>query len=217
MVNTETGNQRYHRLMSEQLPSGPPSPSGTGGFPTSRGQFPGAAAGPPPWPSTPPPRQSRALTFATLAIALIATVLAIVGWFRPSTAPPPPRSTSPTYTDQHIADAKTRACNALTLVNKAAIANSGSGAPPQQSADPAMAEARAADSRLSVIAGAWYLRDHLSPATPQDVTTAIQHLSEVALDLGQGYLAGAQNNDPAQADLIKEGNSAFKHALELCK
>jgi hypothetical protein len=124
---------------------------------------------------------------------------------------------APTYSQQQIADAKTRACTALALVNKAAIANSGSGAPPQQSADPAMAEARAADSRLSVISGAWYLRDHLGPATPQDVTAAIQHVSEVALDLGQGYLAGAQNNDPAQADLIKEGNSAFKHALELCK
>jgi hypothetical protein len=80
-----------------------------------------------------------------------------------------------------------------------------------------MAEAQAADSRLSIIAGGWYLRDHLDPATPQDLTAAMQHVSEVALDLGQGYLAGAQNKDPAQAELIKEGNSAFKHALDLCK
>jgi hypothetical protein len=217
MVNTGFGHQRYHLPMSETPPSGPSHGQGASGFPpapASSGYRPGPAA--PPWP-TAPPIPSRWPTFAALVIALVAVALAIVGWFRPSPPPAPAHPASPTYTEQQTSDAKARVCSALDVVNKGALLHSGTSAPPQQSNDPAMAEAQAADSRLSIIAGGWYLRDHLSPATPQELTTAIQHLSEVALDLGQNYLAGAQNKDPAQADLIKEGNSAFAHALELCK
>jgi hypothetical protein len=205
--------------MAETPPGGPSYGQSASGFPGAPGQFSGAPGGPPSWPSSAPRGASRLLTFASLGISVIATVLAIVGWFRPvhTAAPAAGPSGGPTYTEQQISDAKTRACTALNLVNKAAIQNSGSGAPPQQSSDPAMAEAKAADSRLSIISGAWYLRDHLGPAVPQDLASAIQHLSEVALDLGQGYLAGAQNSDPAQAELIKEGNAGFKRALELCK
>jgi hypothetical protein len=80
-----------------------------------------------------------------------------------------------------------------------------------------MAEAQAADARLAIIAGGWYLRDHLDPATPPTLADAIKHVSETMLDLGANYLAGARNADPAQSALIKEGNSGFAHALELCK
>lgn len=80
-----------------------------------------------------------------------------------------------------------------------------------------MAEAQAANARLAIISGAWYLRDHLDPATPSTLSDAIRHLSGIMLDLGANYLAGARNDDPAQSALIKEGNSAFSHALELCK
>jgi hypothetical protein len=108
-------------------------------------------------------------------------------------------------------------CTALDTVNKAASLHSGTGPQAQASSDPTMAEAQAANARLSIIAGGWYLRDHLDPATPPAIAAAIQHLSEIMLDLGENYLAGAQNEDPAQSDLIKQGNSAFAHALELCK
>jgi hypothetical protein len=189
---------------------------GTSGFPPAPTGF---QSGPPAWQPAPPKEQSRGLTYVALAVAVIATVLAVVGWFRPTPPPPPPAAhpSTPTYTEQQIADAKTRACTALDLVNKGAVLHSGTGAPPQQSSDPAMAEAQAADSRLSIIAGGWYLRDHVGPATPPDLKSTIEHLSDVALDMGQNYLAGAQNNDSAQANLIKEGNSTFAHALELCK
>lgn len=169
------------------------------------------------WQPAPPRGQPRGLTYIALGVAVIATVLAVIGWFRPAPPPAPAHAVAPTYSEKQIADAKTRACRALEVVNKGAVLHSGTGAPAQQSGDPAMAEAQAADSRLSIIAGGWYLRDHLAPATPPDLKSTIEHLSEVALDMGQNYLAGVQNNDAAQAALIKEGNSTFARALELCK
>lgn len=202
--------------MSETPSSGPPA-QGASGFPAAPpAGFPAAPAGPPPWPPA-PPKSSRWLTFVALAVALIATALAIVGWFRPAPPPPSPHSAAPTYTEKQIADAKARACKALDTVNKAASLHSGTGPQAQASNDPVMAEAQSANSRLSIIAGGWYLRDHLDPATPPAIAAAIQHLSGIMLDLGENYLAGAQNEDPAQSALIKEGNSAFARALELCK
>jgi hypothetical protein len=102
-------------------------------------------------------------------------------------------------------------------VNKGVTLHAGSGSPSHQSDDPAMSEAQAADSRLAIIAGGWYLRDHLDPATPEVIADSIRHLSQILLDLGENYLAGLRNADPTQATLIKDGNSGFDHALELCK
>jgi hypothetical protein len=214
MVNTETSNQRYHRLMSEQPPSGPPMPSGTGGFPPPRGQFPSAGTGPPSWPSTPPRGQSRALTYVALTVALIATGLALVGWFRPSqAAPSTQRPTSPTYTEQQIADARTHACTAFELVDKGVTLETNG----QLSSDPAMELAQGTNARLTTISSGWYLKARLEPAAPSDLAGAIQHLSEVLLDLGANYLAGAKDDQPAQAALQNAGNAAFDRVRELCK
>lgn len=217
MVNTETGNRRYHRLMSEQPPAGTPAPYGTSGFPTSRGQFSGAVPGPPSWPSTPPPGQSRALTLVTLAIALIATGLAIAGWFRPSQVATPLHPESPTYTDQQIADAKTQACAAVDTTHKGVVLQSGANKKDAVSGDPGVAEGQAANSRLAIIGGSWYLRDRLAPATPQPLADTIRHLSNIMLDIGANYLAGARDADTAQSALLSDGDSTFEHALELCK
>lgn len=189
-------------------------PSGHGARGISAASAASGPCPPPQWP-TPAPRPSRWPTFAALAIALLATALAIVGWFRPSV---PHQSASPaglSFSPQQVSDAKTRACDAADTVHKGALLHSGTGT--QQSSDPAMAEAQAADGRLAVISGGWYLRDHLSPATPKTLTDAVQQLAQVMLDLGANYLAGAKNADPGQAALIGEGNSAFARVQELCR
>jgi hypothetical protein len=152
-----------------------------------------------------------------MAIALIASGLAIAGWFRPPQLPAASPPTSPAFTEQQISDAKARACKALDVVNKGVTQHAGTNAPEHSSSDPAMAEAQAADSRLAIIAGGWYLRDHLDPATPPAVATSIRHLAEILLDLGANYLAGAKNADPDQSVLVTDGNTAFDQALELCK
>jgi hypothetical protein len=217
MVNTGTGDQRYHRSMSEHPPSGPSAAHGPSGYPAAPTGFPGTAAGSPSWPSAPPRAQSRALTFVALAIALIATGLAIVGWFRPSTPQQSPGSAPPTYSPQQVSDAKARACAAVDVVQKGVGMHAGTGSQAQLSSDPTMAEAQSANARLAIIAGGWYLRDHLDPATPQPLADAIRHVSGILLDLGQNYLAGLRNEDPTQSGLIKDGNSGFDHSLELCK
>lgn len=200
--------------MSEKPPGVPSYGQSASGFPAAS-----PAPGPyssPQWP-TPAPRPSRWPTFAALAIALLATVLAIVGWFRPTPEPVSAQASGPTYSEQQIADAKARACAALDVVNKGVTQHAGSGASGKQSDDPAMAEAQAADSRLAIIAGGWYLRNHVEAATPPAISAAIQHLSGILLDLGANYLAGVMNADPKQAALISDGNSSFDKALELCK
>lgn len=212
MVNTRVVDRRYDWRMSEQPPSGPSYGQSASGFPAASpatGPYP-----PPQWP-TPTSGPSRWPTFAALAIALLATALAIVGWFRPAPTPTQTHSATPSWSAQQVSDAKARACNAADTVHKGAMLHSGTGT--QQSSDPAMAEAQAADGRLAVIAGGWYLRDHLSPATPPVLTDAMQHLSQVMLELGANYLAGAKNADPSQAALIEEGNTAFERVQDLCK
>jgi len=80
-----------------------------------------------------------------------------------------------------------------------------------------MTEARAADARLSLVAGAWYLRDHLDPATPSTLSAAIQNYTTIMLDLAQNYLAGAKDADPAQTALLNDSDSAFARLRDLCK
>jgi hypothetical protein len=205
--------------MSENPPGGPLHGRGTGGFPSAppqAGYHPPPAS--PPWQAAPPQGQSRGLTYAALAIAVVATGVAIAGWFRPSPPPPPPAHPStPTYSEQQISDAKARACAALDVVQKGVGMHAGTGPEAQLSNDPATAEAQSANARLAIVAGGWYLRDHLEAATPQPLADEVRHVSGVLLDLGENYLAGLRNEDPKTSDLVKDGNSSFDRALGLCK
>jgi hypothetical protein len=151
---------------------------------------------------------------------VIATVLAIVGWFRPTPPPPPPQAhpSTPTYTEQQIADAKAKACGAFQLVLKGVRLQTGAGRPsPASSDDVALTEAQSANARLSVVAGSWYLRDHLDPATPTDIASAIQHWADSMSDLGENYLAGGKNDDPEVVKLRNDGSSLVSQITELCR
>jgi hypothetical protein len=201
--------------MAETPPGGPSYGQSASGFPGAPGQFSGAPGGPPSWPSSAPRGASRLLTFVSLGISVIATVLAVVGWFRPvhTAAPATPSPAEPTYTEQQIADAKTKTCAAFEVVNKG-ISLQTNGA---DSDNPALVQAEAANARLSTISGGWYLKARLEKGTPSDLSAAIQHLSDVLLDLGANYLAGAKDSDPSQAAMKSEGNAAFAQVGQLCK
>ncbi|MGH3636276.1 MAG: hypothetical protein ACRDTS_19740 [Mycobacterium sp.] len=80
-----------------------------------------------------------------------------------------------------------------------------------------MANAQATHAQLSLVAGGWYLRDHLDPATPPPLAAEIHKLANTMLDIGVNALAGAKNADPRQATLINDGNSAVDRVQELCK
>jgi hypothetical protein len=212
MVNTGTGDQRYHRSMSEYPPSGPSAAHGPSGYPAAPAGFPGTAAGSPVWPS-PSRAPSRWPTFLALALALVASGLAIVGWFRPSPPPAAQPSTTPAYTEQQISDAKTRACAAFDTVLKGVTLQTHG----EASDDPAMRKAQAVNGQLSLVAGGWYLRDHVDPATPTQLAADIRKTADVLLDLGTNALAGAQNADQPQASLLAEVKSSFAQVQELCK
>jgi hypothetical protein len=201
--------------MSENPPSGPLHGHGTSGFPSAPTGF---QPGPPAWQPAPTKGQSRGLTYVSLAVALIATVLAIVGWFRPTPPPPAPHAAAPTYTEQQIADAKTKACGAFELVDKGVVLQTGGGNPrPEPSNDPVMAEARAADARLSLVAGSMYLRDHLNPATAPNLASAVRNYATILANLAQNYLAGIKDADPAQESLLKDSDAAFAQLHEMCQ
>lgn len=155
----------------------PPTGSSSGLGPTGLPPPPGPPSVSTPWLSAPPPtprRPSRWPTFVAVAIALVAVGLAVVGWFRPPLPPPPPPPPAPpTFTDQQISDAKVCACNAFEIVQKGVRFQTNE----DPSSDASMRKAQAANAQLSVVAGGWYLRDNLDPATPPPLAAAIQHLA----------------------------------------
>lgn len=83
--------------------------------------------------------------------------------------------------------------------------------------NPAMTAAAAANGRLSLVSGGWYLRDHLEPATPETLAAADRSFAAIVLDLAANYLAGAKDADPPQAALLASGESAGARITELCK
>jgi hypothetical protein len=108
-------------------------------------------------------------------------------------------------------------CAAVDTTHKGVVLQSGANKKDALSSDPALAEGQAANARLSIISGSWYLRDHLDPATPQPLADTVRHLSAVMLDIGANYLAGVRDADQDQSALLNDGDSAFARALGLCK
>lgn len=154
-----------------------------------------------------PPSRWPGLT--ALAVALAALVVAILAWFRP--APPPPPG-DVTFTEQQVADAKTRACDAFALV-KQGITLQTKGEPGD---DIALRKAQSANAQLSLVAGGWYLRDQLDRETPQVLAKAAKELSTDLIELGVEALAGAQSGDPDQIQLSAETDSLAQQIESLC-
>jgi hypothetical protein len=214
-VNTESHDQGYDRLMSENPPTGPRAAYGASGHPGAPVGFPGPQTASAAWQSS-PRGSSRWPAFLALILAVVASGLAVVGWFRPSQ--PPAQTTPPTYTNQQVSDAKSRACAAFDLVKKGtALQAQGGESGAEPSDDPAMRKAQAANARLSLIAGASYLLSHLDPAAPQELADGLRKLASTLNDIGVNYLAGAKNADPPQAALLSEGDTDITSVADLCK
>lgn len=198
--------------MSDHPPNGPTSAHGADGYGPPSG-FPGTQAGPPSW-SPPPSRgSSRWLTYLALALAVVATVLAIVGWFRPSQPSRSQHTAAPSYTEQQVSDAKARTCTAFDTVKRGTTLQTN--LPPTD--DPALANVQATHAQLSLVAGGMYLREQLDPATPATLAADIRSLSNTLLGLGANAIAGARNTDQPQASRMDQANSAFGRVAELCQ
>lgn len=152
--------------------------------------------------------------FAALAIALVAVAVAIGAWFRPiPAATPTPAAT--TFTDQQIADAKSRVCEEFNMVHKAVVINTGR----DGGGDPTATLAVAANARLSLAAGGQSLLSVLGreAATPAVLADAVRTLANDFQELAIGYMADAKNTDPAQEALLREGDTATLTIEQLCK
>jgi hypothetical protein len=149
----------------------------------------------------PTPRWWRSLRWATLAalaIAVIATAVAVGAWFRPA-----PKSASPTFTDRQTSQAKMNVCSAYTAVHQGVVRNTHLADPNPR--DPIGQLAIAANARLALLGGGAYLRDRIAaqPAAPADLAQAVNSMGYTIEQLGVGYLEAATNFvlDPLRHDL----------------
>jgi hypothetical protein len=145
-------------------------------------------------------------TYAALAIAVIAAVLAALAYFHPAHN----RASVP----QQGGDAKANVCSAFTSTRKAVVINTH-----MQSSNPNDQTAQlsvATNARLALIGGGAYLRERLAAntAAPADLANAANSLANTIEQLGINYLTGAGNDvqDPVRKDL----NSEITQIDKLC-
>jgi hypothetical protein len=148
--------------------------------------------------AVPVPRSSQASrwpTYAALAIAVIAAVLAGLAYFHPAH--------NKALVPQQGGDAKANVCSAYAASHKAVVINTH-----MQSRNPndAVAELSVAtNARLALIGGGAYLRERLAAntAAPADLAGAAYSLANTIEQLGINYLtqAGADVQDPVRHDL----------------
>ena len=151
--------------------------------------------------------------FAFLIVALLVTLgVAIVGWFRPLPAKPPP---APTYSNQQVAEAKAAVCGAYEQVRKAGdVAGARSGG-----SDPTAILTVATSTRQVLEVGSRYLITKLNtePATPPDLAAAVQKLADVYQEMTVDYLDGLSNSDAELGPLLRAGDEAHSTIEGLCK
>jgi len=141
------------------------------------------------------PAVSRVLTYATLALAVIAVTLAALAYFRPQH-----HSAS---VAQQGGDAKANVCAAFGSARKAVVINTHLQSPNPN--DPIGQMSVAANARLALIGSGSYLRERLAAntAAPADLANAADSFANTIQQLGINYLteAAPEIQEPLRADL----------------
>ena len=148
----------------------------------------------------------RSVAFVAIAIAVIATAVAIAAWLRPGA--------SHSYSVQESAQAKANVCSAWAPVHQAVWA----GTPNPHPGDPVAQLSVAANVRLAMLGGGSYLKETLAaePATPADLAKAVTSVVTTLQQMGINYLARTPNKavfTSLQHDLDSQGAQVVK----LCK
>jgi hypothetical protein len=165
--------------------------------------------------SSPAPGASKLLQWvavAGLVLAVIATSLAVAGWFY---YPHKGAAGSGTYSDQQIKDAKKDICDTFTKVKLAVVRTSKRRPPPD--GGPIAAFAFGVDARLAFYSGGAYLRDRVSqePATPDDLAKSVNAMASDLEEFAMNYLAGGA--EFRQDELRQALDDKFKATTEMCK
>ncbi len=141
---------------------------------------------------------SRWLTYAALAIAVIAVALAALAYFHPAH--------NSASVAQQGGDAKANVCSAYASARKAVVINTHMQSPNIN--DPIAELSVATNARLALIGGGAYLRERLAANTgaPADLASAATSMANTVEQLGINYLTRAGNDvqDPIRKDLNNE-------------
>ncbi len=148
-------------------------------------------------------------TIAALALAVIGIVLAILGWFHPST--------SQKFNDDQRTQAKGNICNAQSVVRQGTQFNTNLQNPVP--GDLAGDLAVGTNARLSLFAGGAYLHQALesNPATPADVAQAVGDMADTLEALSINYLAGHSPEDEVQQPLRDQLRGQIDVLDNLCQ
>jgi hypothetical protein len=155
-------------------------------------------------------RPARWPMFIMFLIMLVAVGAAIAAWLRPiphNTSATPP---APTYSEQQVADAKSKVCAAIEKVKKANTTNSNRNG----GDDPNGQLLIAVNGRQVYIASSQYILTTLAdePATPAELVAAGRRLATLYQVIAMDGLA----SDPSQA--ARDAASATGTSIDgLCK
>jgi hypothetical protein len=149
---------------------------------------------------------------AALVLAVVATGLAIGGWFY---YPHKGQAGSGTYSDQQVKDAKKHVCETFMVVDRAVVRNSRLKNPDNGGPIGALSVATAA--RQAFFSGGAYLKDRVAqePATPPDLAKSVNAMAGNLEELAIGYLAGAA--EFTQDELRQALDDKIKATVEICK
>jgi hypothetical protein len=205
-LNTGNADQRYHRFMSETPPTGPPSAHGPSGFPL----------GPPPsgpWGPVAPmavSRPARWPMFVMFLITLVAVGAAVAAWLRPIPHDTSATPAAPTYSEQQVADAKSKVCAAYEKVLNATTVN----ASRTLGDDPNSQLLTAVNQRQVFVIGSAYYWKTLAeePATPPDLAAAVDNLAHLYQTINLDGIVGDRNDAAHNA-----ANETGAKIQELCK
>jgi hypothetical protein len=154
-----------------------------------------------------------------LAVALVGTALAGLALYRsmgetpPASVPAPVDVEQPNAADQQSGDAKAHLCEAFGTVRQAVALQTHL----DLGTDPVALQAVAANARLAMVGGAYYLQSRIEPGAPDDLVSAIHSFTDALQAVGVNALAGITNADPAQAARLQDAQVVSERIVEQCK
>jgi hypothetical protein len=144
------------------------------------------------------------------AITLVAVAAAFAAWLRPTPEPKSAAPTAPTFSEQQVADAKSKVCAAYQKVQHAtdvnAVRNGGD--------DPNTKLMVATTQRQVFVVGSAYLMTTLAeqPAAPSDLVAAANNLAHLYQVVTLDGLVGVSNDATRNS-----ANEAGFKIQEVCK
>jgi hypothetical protein len=121
--------------------------------------------------------------------------------------------------DDERAEAKEEVCTAFDVVRRGVQLNTNL-QPPGGPQDVTGSLTVAANSRVALYDGGWYLLDALDrrhPATPDDLADPVRTFADNLIDIGAAATAGALNTEPEQAARLRDAYQANATIAEKCK